>query len=78
MSNLEFEYEFNFVNGLFEQTIYDNYQIVDTTGTRQTIIENMVDEVLKIFTNVPGLNIFSTFVTVNSVKYKISVKNVKK
>lgn len=76
MSDLSFVYEFNFSNGLFEQNIYDNCNIVDTIGDRQTYVENKVSEMLNIFQNVPGLNIFSTFLTHNDTKYKITLNNI--
>lgn len=76
MSDLTFTYEFNFTNGIFEQSIYDNCDIPDPNNLRQPIIENMVSEILTIFTNVPGLHIFSTFVNYENVKYKITLNNI--
>jgi hypothetical protein len=77
MSSLNFDYEFNFTNGIFEQSIYDNCNIQDPIGDRQQIIENKVLEIIAIFNNLPNLNKFSTFVNHDSTRYKITLNNIR-
>jgi hypothetical protein len=77
MSNLSFVHEFNFTNGIFEKNIYDEFDVKDTIGDRQSIIENIIIEILTLFKNVPGLNIFSTFLNHNNIRYKITLINLK-
>ena len=66
-----FDYEFEFFNKTFDQTIYDQCQIIDPA--RQAIVEAIVDQVIVILNNLIGVNKFSTFVDSDGLKYKITV-----
>lgn len=71
----DFSYEFNFINGIFEQNIYDKCDINDNIGNRQIMIEDMVIKMLGILRDIPGLHIFSSFVNYDNIIYKITLKN---
>lgn len=77
---LTFDYEFNFLNGYFEQSIYDQCTITDTNtdllNNRQSLVESTVNNIMDIFTNIKGLNIFSTFINYNQHVYKITMKRL--
>ena len=45
MSSTNFDYEFIFHNGVFEQTIYNQCTIPDTLGNRQAAIEGLVSTI---------------------------------
>jgi hypothetical protein len=75
MSSLDFDYEFIFTSGSFDQVVYDNCTLLDS-GTRQAVVESTISEIQTIFINVPGVREFSTFVNVDNYRYKITVRNI--
>jgi len=77
MSDLIFDYEFIFTSGIFDSTIYNLCILQDTTGTRLDDVKNVILKIKKIFTELPGLHIFSTFLQQNQIRYKITVNNIK-
>lgn len=76
MSALNFDYEFIFTSGAFDSNVYNLCTLEDTTGNRLNDVKNVILEIQRIFTQLPGLNIFSTFLQQNQYRYKITVKNV--
>jgi len=75
MSDLHFDYEFIFTSGCFDQDIYNQCTIPDTTGTRLQDIENLIIKIQEICKEVPGLHIFSTFFKEDPHMFKITVNN---
>ena len=73
--NYYYDYEFDFVNGVFDQYIYDLCTIPDPSGTRLEVIKTTLDNIVKIFVGVPGFHIFSTFVQLDDKYYKITTNN---
>ena len=74
MSSTNFDYEFIFHNGVFEQTIYNQCTIPDTLGNRQAAIEGLVSTIQALFNNkFLNLHIFSSFVDNNNKRYKVTV-----
>lgn len=72
----EFDYEFVFPSGAFNQAVYDECTIPDTLGGRQAVIEGKVDNIVSLFNNdVLNLHRFSTFVDYDDKKYKVTVTN---
>lgn len=76
MSELNFDYEFIFTSGLFNLTVYNLCTLQDTTNTRLNDVKNVIIEIQKIFKDLPGLHIFSTFLQQNQYRYKITLYNV--
>jgi hypothetical protein len=76
MSELQFDYEFIFTSGSFDSTVYNLCTLEDTTGTRLNDVKNVVLEIQRIFTELSGLHIFSTFLQQNQYRYKITVNNI--
>lgn len=71
-----FDYEFDFSSGSFDQAVYDACTIPDTLGGRQAIIEGIVAEIQSLFNNtVLNLHKFSTFVEHDTKTYKVTVTN---
>jgi len=77
MSTLDFDYEFIFTSGTFDLSVYNLCTLEDTTGTRLNDVTNVVLEIQRIFSQLPGLNIFSTFLVQNQYRYKITLNNTK-
>jgi hypothetical protein len=74
--SLQFDYEFIFSSGAFEQAVYDACNIPDILGGRQAAIEDTVREVQKIFDNkFLNLNKFSTFIEYGNKNYRVTVSN---
>lgn len=76
-----FDYEFSFdINDIMDtsrfDTIYNKCNIPDTTGTRKDIIYNKCLEILALLAVASGIRIFSSFVTINNIKYKVTVFNI--
>jgi hypothetical protein len=76
MSSLDFDYEFIFTSGNFDQLVYNNCILLDNSNTRQNIVEFTISEIQTIFINLPRIQNFSTFINVDGKKYKITVCNV--
>lgn len=77
MNELQFNFEFIFSSGSFDQNVYNQCTLPDETGTRLQDIKNTISEVQAIFINVPGLNVFSTFLQEPNYRFKITVNNHK-
>ena len=75
--NFDFDYEFIFTSGIFDSTVYNLCTLQDSTGTRLNDVKNVVLEIKKILTEIPGLHIFSTFLQQNQFRYKITVDDIK-
>ena len=71
-----FDYEFMFTSGLFDSSVYNTCTLSDTTGTRLRDVQAVVLEIHNIFTVLPGLHLFSTFLQQNNIRYKITVNNI--
>jgi hypothetical protein len=76
MSTLDFDYEFIFTSGTFDSCVYNLCTLKDTTGNRLNDVKNVILDIQRIFTQLPGLHIFSTFLQQNQYRYKITVNNV--
>ena len=74
MSELDFDYEFIFTSGEFDSTVYNLCTLEDNIGTRLNDVKNVILEIQRIFTQLPGLHIFSTFLQQSQYRYKITVK----
>ena len=77
MDKLYFDHEFTFNYGIFDENIYNQCVINDITGTRLQDVKNVILEIQKIFIQMPGLNIFSTFLQQDKYRYKITLNNTK-
>ena len=75
MSELQFNYEFIFSSGSFDQSVYNQCTLPDETGTRLQDIKNTIFEIQAIFINVPGLHVFSTFLQESNYRFKITVNH---
>ena len=76
-----FNYEFSFdINDIVDiarfDTIYNKCTIEDTTGNRRDIIYNKCLDILALLTVASGIRIFSSFVTIDNIKYKVTVFNI--
>lgn len=69
--SVNFDYIFEFENGIFEQSIYDQCTIPEGPSNRQQQIEEKVNIMLQVFNNIKGLKNFETFIIIDSVTYKI-------
>lgn len=56
-------------------TIYDKCTLEDPSGTRRTLIYNKCLEILQVLTITAGIHVFSSFVTVDNIKYRVTVHN---
>jgi len=65
-----------FTSGSFDLSVYNTCTLSDTTGTRLRDVEAVVSEIDSIFTVLPGLHLFSTFLQQNKIRYKITVNNI--
>ena len=77
MSELQFNFEFIFSLGSFDQNVYNQCILVDERGTRLQDIKNIISEIQTIFINVPGLHVFSTFLQEPNYRFKVTVSNHK-
>jgi len=76
-----FNYEFSFdINDIVDigrfDTIYNKCTIVDMTGNRRDIIYNKCLDILTLLTVASGIRIFSSFVTIDNITYKVTVSNI--
>lgn len=72
-----FDYEFKFLSGVFEETVYNECMIVDILGKRRSVIEMTVNNIQDIFNNnVLNLHKISTFVSYDNIYYKVSVTSL--
>jgi hypothetical protein len=76
MSELNFDYEFKFTSGSFDSNIYNLCTLPDTVGTRLNDVKNIILKIQRIFIELPGLHIFSTFLQNDQYRYKITVNNI--
>lgn len=72
---MDADYEFEFLDH-FDQQIYDECQIPDVIGDRQSLVEGAVDSIKALLGN-PALNLhkFSTYLQHDDKNYKITVTN---
>ena len=77
MSLLDYNYEFAFTGGVFNSTIYNMCGIVDASGNRIGLVQNIITETQTLFTNTPGIKHFSTFFNyTDGNRYKVTVTNM--
>ena len=77
----KFDYEFSFDNNDIKDTvkfdeIYNQCKIIDDSGERRSLVYNKCIEILNLFNIAPGFRTFSTFITFNNNKYKITIYNI--
>lgn len=71
-----FDYEFIFPLGVFDQNIYNQCTLPDVNNSRLQGVKDIIIEIKRIFTEIPGLHIFSTFLQQETYRYKITLNNV--
>ena len=69
-----FDYEFIFPTGAFDQTIYNACTIPDNLGTRQVAIQELIVTIQALFNNnALNLHKFSSFIDNDIYRYKVTV-----
>lgn len=75
-SNYEFIFYIDDITDINKfNTIYDKCTLADPSGNRRTLIYNKCLEIIQILTITPGIRVFSSFVDINDIKYKVTVSN---
>jgi hypothetical protein len=77
----DFDYEFSFDNNDITDTdnfdtIYNKCKIIDQSGKRKEIIYNKYLEILNLLLISPGFRIFSSFVSIDNIIYKVTIFNI--
>lgn len=73
--SLAHDYEFVFPSKTFDQTVYDQCTLNDSSNTRLSVLNDTIATISEIFTNLPNLNTFSTFKQIGEFRYKITLSN---
>lgn len=76
-----FDYEFSFdINDVVDterfNSIYDKCTIPDVEGGRRDIIYNKCLSILVLLQVASGIRIFSSFITIGNLKYKVTIFNI--
>jgi hypothetical protein len=56
-------------------TTYALCTLPDTSGTRYQLIYNKVEELLNLVAQIKHLKIFSSFITIDNYRYKVTIGN---
>jgi hypothetical protein len=67
------DYEFIFPSVNYDQTIYDQCNIPDPTGKRQHVVQNFIEQLNFMLTQMPGVHNFSTFFNYLDKRYKVTL-----